>query len=380
MIFLLHIPKTGGQTVSARIASAFPPDRCNIMVPRIEGAADLAEQMARYDFLAGHPAGRVLEQPPRGLEVMALVRDPVEHIVSQYRHIRRDSHNRLHAAAAALPPRAFIERFAAHMFNFQARAFVRASYSPTAADWIAGNEMWVLRNLENAAAQIRWLVPTEQSDEFCALWALESGRPLGQPRIRLNAVGADGVDAPALRDWLRGKPERFALDSILWMIARRHYTEWRDELLTRDRTTGAAADGARAWSSDEAAVWLVRDWHRPEPVEDGTMVWWAGPEMSSRIRIRRSGRHLLRFQGFVFLGVHWNKIRLFRGIDMMELGLRCTLDPETHRVAFEAEIGHLGEDETLVLHASEDATAVPPVALALDMPRRGFATRDWCLA
>lgn len=110
------------------------------------------------------------------------------------------------------------------------------------------------------------------------------------------------------------------------------------------------------------------------------MVWWAGPGISSRIRVLRGGRRLLRFQGFVFLGVHWNKIRLFRGDNMTELALRCTLDPETHRVAFEAEIGHFGEDETFVLHASEDATAVPPVALALDMPRRGFATRDWCFA
>lgn len=380
MIFLLHIPKTGGQTLSARIASAFPPGRCNIMVPRIEGAADLAAQMARYDFLAGHPAGQVLERPPPGLAAMALVRDPVEQIVSQYRHIRRDTNNRLHAAAAALPPRAFIDRFAAHMFNFQARAFVRASYSPSAADWIAADEMWVLRNLEAALAPIRWLVPTEQSDEFCALWALESGRPLGQPRIRLNEVGADGVDAPALREWLRGKPERFALDSLLWMLARRHYTGWRDGVITRDRATGGAADGVRAWSSDDAALWLVRDWHRPEQIEDGAIVWWAGPGVSSRIRVRRGGCRLLRFQGFVFLGVHWNKIRLFREADMTELALCCTLDAETNRVTFEAPIGHLGEDETLVLLASEDATAVPPVALALDLPRRGFATRDWCLA
>lgn len=379
MIFLLHIPKTGGQTLSARIASAFAPDRCNIMVPRIKGAADLLDQMERYDFLAGHPAGQVLEQPLRDLEVMALVRDPVEQIVSQYRHIRRDPANRLHAVATALPPRAFIERFAAHMYNFQARAFVRASYSPTAADWISADEMWVLRNLENAVAQVRWLVPTEQSDEFCALWALETGRPVGQPRIRLNEVGADGVDAAALRDWLRERPERFALDSILWTMARRHYSAWRDALTTRNPKNGAAADGVRAWSSGDAGLWLVRDWHRPEQVDDGALVWWAGPDTSSRIRVQRGGHHVLRFQGFVFLGVHWNKIRLFREADLMELTLRCKLDTETQRVAFEADIGHLGEDETLVLHASEDATAVPPVEMALNMPRRGFATRDWCL-
>lgn len=380
MIFLLHIPKTGGQTLSARIASAYPPGRCNIMVPRIESAADLADQMTRYDFLAGHPVWQVLEHPPRGLDVMALVRDPVEQIVSQYRHIRRDPGNPLHGAAAALPPRGFIERFANHMFNFQARAFVGASRRPTWAERVAADEMWMVRNIESAVAQIRWLVPTEQSDEFCALWTLEAGRPLGQPRIRLNEVGADGVDAPALRDWLRQRPERFALDSLLWTIARRRYAMWRDTLITCNPNTGDAAAGVQAWSVDDGAVWLVRDWHPPERAEDGTVVWWAGPGVSSRVRLRRGGRQVMRFKGIVFLGMHWNQIRLFREIDMTEMPLRRGLDTTTQQVSFETDIGHLGRDEILVLHGTEDATALPAVALALDTPRRGYATRDWCLA
>ena len=379
MIFLLHIPKTGGQTLSTRIASAFPPGRCNILVPRIKGAADLADQMTRYDFLAGHPVWQVLERPPEDLAVMALVRDPIEQIVSQYRHIRRDPGNPLHAAASALPPRGFIERFAAHMFNFQARAFVGASHPPTWPERIAADEMWVLRGLNEAAARIRWMIPTEQIDEFCVLWALETGRPLGQPGIRLNEVGADGVDASALRDWLRQRPERFALDSLLWMIARKRYAGWRDALITQDRTTGAAAVGVQACSMADAALWLVRGWHPPERADDGAMIWWAGPDVSSHLRVQRGGRQILRFQGIVFLGVHWDQIRLFRKTDMTQLPLDRHVDPETKRVAFEADIGHLGTDEILILHGSEDAAAVPPVALALDMPRRGFATRDWCL-
>lgn len=379
MIFLLHIPKTGGQTLSARIASAFPPGRCNILVPRIKDPSDLADQMARFDFVAGHPAGQVLSREPGGPDVMALVRDPVEQIISQYRHIRRDAGNPLFAAAAALTARGFIERFATHMFNFQVRAFVRATRPPTWPERVAADEMWVLRNLGEAVDQVRWLVPTEQSDEFCALWALEAGRPLGLSQIRLNEVGADGVDAPALRDWLRQRPERFALDSFFWTIAHRKYREWREALISRDLTTGAAAAGVRVWSSDNAALWLVRDWHRPERAEDGTTIWWAGPGASSLVRIHRGERHTLRFRGIVFLGVHWDQIRLFREADMMELPLRCVSDPKTHRVTFEADIRHLGMDEILVLHGSEDIAAVPPVSLALNTPRRGFATVDWCL-
>ncbi len=379
MIYFLHIPKTAGQSLATRIASAFPPGRSRILVPVIATQEELQDSATRYDMVGAHTAQNVLAQRPPGMELMVAVRDPVEQIVSLYRHIRRDPHNPIHAASVALPPRLFIERFAGHFFNFQARSLVTAFCVPTPADWIAGEEAWLLRRLADVASGIRWLFPTERADEFCALWSVEAKRPLGQPNAMLNQVTDDNVDAPALRAWLRQRPERFAVDSLLWAMAQRRYADWRDALLSRSPATGDAAPGAQAWASDGAGVWLVRDWHPPEQSVDGGTDWWAGPGLFPRIRLRRGPHRSLRFEAMVFLGVHWNRILLLREPGMDEVPFRGELNPEAKRVRFAAEIDRLGADETLVLFTEEDIAMVPPVPLALGTPRRGFVTRDWRL-
>jgi hypothetical protein len=379
MIYFLHIPKTAGQSLATRIASAFPPGRSKILVPVISTREELQELAARYDMLGAHTAQNVLAHRPPGMELMVAVRDPVEQIVSLYRHIRRDPLNPIHAASLALPPRLFIERFAGHFFNFQTRSLVTPFNVPTPADWIAGEEAWLLRRLADVAPGIRWLFPTERTDEFCALWSVETGRPLGQPNATLNQVADDNVDAPALRAWLLQRPERFAVDSLLWAMAQRRYADWRDALLSRSPATGDAAPGAQAWASNGAGVWLVRDWHPPEKSADGGTDWWAGPGLFPRIRLRRGPYRLLRFDVMVLLGVHWNRIRLFCEADMGEVPFRGALDLETQVVRFEADIGRLGPDETLVLFTQEDISKVPPVPLALRMPRRSFVARNWSL-
>ena len=379
MIYFLHIPKTAGQSLATRIASAFPPGRAKILVPLVATQEELWSLAERHDMLGAHTAPTALARRPPGMELMAAVRNPVEQIVSHYRHIRRDPLNPLHAAAVALPTRGLLERFAGYFFKFQARTLVGAFRVPTPAEEIAGEEAWLLRQLADVVPGIRWLLPTERTDEFCALWSLEAGRPLGQPDATLNQVADDDVDAPALRAWLLQRPERFAVDSLLWTTARRRHAEWRDALLSRAPATGEPAPGVRAWASADAGVWLVRDWHPPEPTPDGGVDWWAGPGLFPRIRVRRGPHRTLRFEAEAFLGVHWNRMVLLRAADMAEVPFRGTLDPERGTVAFEAEIGHLEPDETLVLHTQEDILMVPPVPLALQMPRRGFAARDWRL-
>lgn len=379
MIYFLHIPKTAGQSLATRIGSAFPPGRAKILVPLVATAEELQDLVARYDMIGAHTAQNVLAQRPPGMELMVAVRDPVEQIVSLYRHIRRDPHNPLHAASVALPPRPFIERFAGHFFNFQARALVTAFCVPTPVDWIAGEEAWLLRRLADAASGVRWLFPTERADEFCALWSVETKRPLGQPNATLNQVADDDVDAPALRAWLLQRPERFAVDSLLWSMARQRYADWRDALLSRSPVTGDAAPGMRAWASDGAGVWLVRDWHPPEQSVDGGIDWWAGPGLFPRIRLRRGPHRSLRFDVAVLLGVHWDRILLLREEGLDEVPFRGTLDRDSQVVRFEADVGRLGADETLVLFTEEDLSKVPPVPLALRMPRRGFVARNWSL-
>jgi hypothetical protein len=182
-----------------------------------------------------------------------------------------------------------------------------------------------------------------------------------------------------LRAWLLQRPERFAVDSLLWGMARRRYADWRDALLSRSPATGDAAPGMRAWESDGAGVWLVRDWHPPEQSADGGIDWWAGPGLFPRIRLKRGSCCSLRFDVMVLLGVHWDRILLLREEGMDEVPFRGALDREAQVVRFEADVGRLGADETLVLFTQEDLSKVPPVPLALRMPRRGFVARNWRL-
>ena len=165
---------------------------------------------------------------------------------------------------------------------------------PEPADHARGLEFWMLRHLEESLSRLHWVVPCEKLDEFCLLWALESGRRLAQQELRVNASGPDDVDVAALRRWLRDRPERFAVDSLLWSAARRRYETWREALVGLDRETGEPAPGALAWGGpDGAAVWLLRNWH-PPVARGGWQEWSAGPGTFSTIKLRRRGRAALR--------------------------------------------------------------------------------------
>jgi hypothetical protein len=209
---------------------------------------------------------------------------------------------------------------------------------------------------------------------------LRGRRRLAQQELRVNASGPDGVDVAALRRWLRDRPELLAVDSLLWSAARRRYEAWREALVGMDRETGEPSPGALAWESDDgaAAVWLLRNWH-PPVAREGCQEWPAGPGTLSAIRLRRGGRALLRFEAMAFFGVRWERLRLLRQADMSEVALARSMDGAGHVAGYEAELGGLGDEETLLLHGAEDVTVLPANPVALSRPRRGFVTRNWRL-
>ena len=379
MIFFLHIPKTGGQTLATRLASAFPPGRCSVMQADILDAEALVRLSADHDFFEGHLARGTLRDPPPGLRVMTVVREPVEQIISHYRHVLREHRNPLSRLAAAMTPVAFLERFAGEMLNFQSQCLVGAMRPAELADHARGLEFWLLRHLEESLSRLHWLVPSEKLDEFCLLWAVESGRRLAEQDLRVNASGPDNVDVASLRRWLRDRPERFAVDSLLWDAARRRYEEWRGAVVGLDRVTGEPSPGALAWGSDGAAIWLLQNWHPPVPREDGRE-WPAGPGTFSTVKVRRGGHALLRFDAMAFFGVRWERIRLLRQADLSEIPLARSMDEGRHVASYEADLGQLGEEETLLLHGAEDIAVLPANPTALNRPRRAFATRNWRLA
>lgn len=379
-IYLLHIPKTGGQTLATRLAAGFPPARVNVLRSDVADPAALADLAAAHDFFEGHPAPGALAAPPPGLRVMAAVREPVAQIVSHYRHIRREPAHALHAAAQALAPTAFLDRFAHHLFDFQAACLVAAFRAPRPADRIRGFDLWLLRHLEPALDRLAWALPSERIDEFCLLWRLDQGgAPIGDPAQRVNtADAADGVDAEALEHWLRRRAHRFAADAALWAAVGRRFEAWRHGLLTTD-AAGTPAPAHCAWQAGQAAVWLTRDWHAPLRRSDGVLEWGAGPGLYPLLRVRRGGHATLRFEALSLLGVHWDRMRAMRADTLDELPLRRTLDPATGIVACAVDIADLPAEAALVLYAPEDPGVLPPVQAAFTPPRRGFATQHWRL-
>src|SRR5229473_3232141 len=67
MIFFLHIPKTGGQTLAVRLASAFALNRIHILKDDLHYPADnevFSRLVESRDFVESHVFGSVLEEQP----------------------------------------------------------------------------------------------------------------------------------------------------------------------------------------------------------------------------------------------------------------------------------------------------------------------------
>jgi hypothetical protein len=380
MIYFLHIEKTGGQTLAQRLAHGFARDRVSVLETDITDPGMLADLAARCDFFEGHPLPGSLSERPPSLRMLTAVRDPVEQVISHYRHIRRSGVKQLCDAASALPAVAFFERFGDFLLNYQARKLVTAMRAPGVADLVRGMDAWLLRHLEQSLAALTWVLPSERLDEFCVLWALEQGRsPQGDPGWRVNgAPPEDGVDVPALRRWLHANLDRLAVDHVLWCAVRRRYEEWKHALLVCD-AAGSPAPGTLAWSAHGAAIWLLRDWHPPARRDDGVLEWWTGPGAHALLRIRRAGHGLLRFEALTMLGVRWEGIEVRRCHDLMELPTERRFCGMTGIAQLQVDITGLAEEENVILSGLEDVTVLPALPLAWETPRRGFATQHWRL-
>src|SRR5208337_3251445 len=123
--FYLHIPKTGGITLGWRLASAFAPDETHVnrngfYFPKDLEAFRLVVQTKR--FAESHIGGPMLRDF-NDLELMITVRDPVEQILSYWRHIQRDNTNSLHRAVNKLHYREFFDRIGDYFTDSQSTYF-----------------------------------------------------------------------------------------------------------------------------------------------------------------------------------------------------------------------------------------------------------------
>src|SRR5579871_1818376 len=190
-IFYLHIPKTGGQTLATRLASAFDLDSVHLMADTLRFPQDvekLSQLLREKRFIESHVAGRLLrdfsDRP-----ILCTVREPVAQMLSSWRHIRRETTNRFHRAARTLRPRDFFDLFEDHFINRQTNYLQSALFEPM-RQFIEreGYHRAVYSRLMSCVDRLRWLVPTESIDEFVDLWALETKRSVPNRRATINVA------------------------------------------------------------------------------------------------------------------------------------------------------------------------------------------------
>ncbi|WP_155638523.1 hypothetical protein [Burkholderia cepacia] len=376
-IFYHHIPKTGGQTLATRVASAFPLGRSSFMAGDLSfpsGVDQLRSLLRSSDFVEAHVNGPVLKDF-NDLDIMVTVRDPISQIASQYLHIRREPASHLHRTVHLLSPRSFFDAYGDFFCNHQARYFV-SSFVDKEFDFENATEM-AGRMLE-CMGRAKWYVPTEQIDEFCFLWQLESGRPMMHQNSRVNVADSVGKERAALLEIIAAKPELYSVDLLFWQAAKERYISYKRRILGQILTNSISDNWARVWSDETSGIWLGYGWHQPQFTDAG-VEYWAGPQKVSEVRIvRTSALRWLVFSIQVFHKVSENNI-VIAAQDGTELPIywRRLNDDQ---VMYAVDINGLSNSDGIYFKVPEVwSPAMVDPALS-DVLRRSVATAQWSLA
>lgn len=288
-MFYLHIPKTGGQTLARRLASAFPPGRAHLQEGQFTYPADctaLGQCLATHDFVEAHVTGQLLEHR-RIADLLVTVREPVAQIISNFRHIRREPDRRLSRAARELDPGTFLDHFGDFFADFQTRYLLSAFLPLGIEEQRRGFLPTVARHLPTVLDRARWLVPTDRIDAFVPLWEAETARRAAERGYATNRAPADDVDLPALEAAIRARPALFALDSVLYQHACQRFAAWAEGVREQAAPWDYPANAARVFHDDGGGgVWLRSGWYPSEPTAHGPGNW-AGPTRRSDLAVRR---------------------------------------------------------------------------------------------
>ncbi len=376
MIYL-HIPKTGGQTLAHRLASAFAPGRTKIMLPDLTFPQDvdaLQALLSENDLVEAHVSGPILADVTAA-DILCTVRDPVPRIVSSFLHMRRDPGDRLHRAAHALRPAEFFRNYAAYWDNQQSRNLVEALVPPGERAAIEGSSPdWLHAQLLPALDRIRWLVPTEALDEFVLLWSHETRRHVRAAGFVTNIAPPDPLDSAMLQRIVAAMPELYALDLDLWVRAQRRMEAYRRQVLLQGiDPRGPATEAFVRWTE---AIWLTEGWLPPICYADGTMEWWAGPSRVSRLHLRRSTARILRVDISVVNGIRRDEIQCFTATDYRQLPSRLGGEDGT---LLDIELDGVGSEAELLLVVPKVYSPIEVNLADTDTSLRSFAGRHWRL-
>lgn len=380
MIFYIHIPKTGGQTLATRLASAFDPARVKIISSSVSSAEQLASAAGQFDFMEAHIDHAALGGLDRAHDLVVTVREPVQHLVSHYRHIRRETHHPLHRVATAWPLEPFLERFRSVFQNFQCQSLARAfAACPVDAEW-TGTDRWALQHALEGLDRCRWVVTTEAIDEFVQLWALETGLFVPTPEADVNRATNDSVDVARVREWFAARPELWAADRLLYDESARRFAAYRSDL-TRTLLGSArfALNASCAFHEPPSGIWLGTGWHPRTLRTDGMAEWWSGPGNFASVSFRRTAEQtLLQFEVAAMNGVDLPALVAYHR-PTREVISGATVSQGTNGLPLvSVSLARIGLQGEVHLFLGERQELLPGPE-ALRPVRRAYASQNWRL-
>ncbi|MBW6397170.1 hypothetical protein KPL78_04880 [Roseomonas sp. HJA6] len=381
-IYYLHIPKTGGQTLGTRLASAFPTDRSWVLQDDLRSAAQFDRLFQDHDFVEGHAASGLLKRADPRIDILCTVRHPVSHVRSLFRHILREPLLRLHPPAKALGFHGFAEHYGDMLFNQQSRTLVETMEGRDHQFYRGNRNVWLLERLAPSIKRVRWLVPTEQIDDFCRWWPLETGHSTVPEELRINVAPAAEMD-DEIEAFARENPERFGLDYTLWQIANQHYAAWRSTVLQKATPRPDTNVPSCAFADpDLGAIWMLDGWYPRGVRGDGIAEWWAGPAEVSRILVRRSpGVDRLRLEIPAMIRLRHEQFHVFADESTKRLPARVALVEKGPLSEMVIDLPQeLGDSFRLLIQVPRVASLLEIDPAARDGRRRSFASQNWSLS
>jgi len=205
-IFFNHIPKTGGTSLFELFADAYGHDKCfrhsnrngktGKHSPPISALSD--EQLVRYRFIGGHvpfSAARRLKALGRKVYHVAVLRDPVERIVSDYHFNREKGAEALKAKALDMS----LDDYAKFKLADQNSRLVHNGQC-----WFISDTRDFQQSARNIDEHFLLACTIDQLDQMQYTLADFIGRPIAAPKHRNRVKRArDEELSPAVRSALR---------------------------------------------------------------------------------------------------------------------------------------------------------------------------------
>lgn len=318
-IFHLHVPKTGGQTLGMRLSQAMSADKVYYMLGEIEHSDDLLlDEIIKTKLLvSSHVKGAVFSKT-NVFDIVCLVRNPIDHIISNYFHIKRDKNNILNGIICANKFEKVFDQFPSVFFNFQVRYIVGSFYQMAIEDLVVDEARFLSRHLFAALDRIKWLGVTEELEEFVRYFSLSSGLAVRNTSPSKNIASIISKNQKDdMRGWLTESTHLFALDSLIYSEALNRFSKLREEVVSR--AFKALHVGSKtsinyqiAFAEPQKSIVLTDGWYPLNEVPGWGIEFRAGPKTLSLIKYHRtSNDDFLQFDIAFVAGVLVSEFLIF---------------------------------------------------------------------